>query len=72
LLVAADYDYDTGLVDISLSDEEVIEQVKQAFGEEGYNPADYLLLYYEEEDEAQQVKEATATAYDRVGETAHI
>jgi len=49
--------------------------VEDVFGEKGTNPADFVFVFdqqEEEEDDPEKVKQETAEAYNKVGETAHL
>ena len=65
-------------LDLNKSDLELMAGIRETFGTtDGSIPlaADYLYLYeeeYEEESEGEAVKNETAEAYNKVGETAHI
>jgi dihydroxyacid dehydratase/phosphogluconate dehydratase len=58
-------------LDLQKSDELLIEGVREVFGGEGTNPADFLYVFGET-DNPEDVKRSTAEAYNKVGETAHL
>lgn len=61
-------------VDILTDHKDLLEGIEETFGKAGSNPADFLYVYDEDkqEDDPNQVKNETATAYDKVGQTAHL
>ena len=67
-------------LDAALDDDKKLEQgLIDTFGEEGMNSADFIYVYDEDQAEEQKeldhgelVKQETAAAYNKVGETAHI
>ena len=61
-------------IDIAQSDDTILENVVDIYGEEGANPGDFLYLFDKPEEcmtEEEKVKKATFTAYNEVGSTAH-
>lgn len=71
---------DTCLVISASSDEDIDEKhdlhdsLKEKFGKEGSNPADYVFFYQrpEEDEDDMDAKEETKRAYDKVGESAAL
>lgn len=66
-------------IDTFASEQEILAGIESNYGPPGANPADYLYIYEdpanndyddEEEQKASEVKNETADAYNKVGETA--
>lgn len=53
MVVQYEWDYDC---DLDLEDKDSIEGLEMSFGNQGTDPADYIYIYENKEDEANKVK----------------